>query len=293
MARSKTRPMDLYPESEAALEHAGRAIADTWTATEFESLVPLYVGGDLEPVEALAMQVWLTRHPERGADVQAALAARQVLLQSAEACNTEGLDLWPGIRAALHAEGWIGAARATAREGASLPAGPLLDPAGPVTRGSSAAPRRPRALHRYAGSATAAAAALLFTGGLAWLLGFGELTASSRQGGVPGAQRGSGTVAHGATTPRAIAAVPASTRSVLAGSAPDVRLIAQPELPRGVVRLGELEGPPMELNAVDVDLGNYYPGTVFPIGRPAPANTSLVGGVEGTGDVFLAPPRRR
>jgi general secretion pathway protein D len=40
--------MDLHPESEAALDQAGRAIADAWTATDFESLVTLYVGGDLE-----------------------------------------------------------------------------------------------------------------------------------------------------------------------------------------------------------------------------------------------------
>lgn len=280
--------MDLYPESEAALEQAGRAIADAWSATEFEALVPLYVGGDLEPVEALAMRVWLTRHPERGADVEAALAARQVLLGSAAARSADGVDLWPGIRAALHAEGWIGAERAAAREGASLPVGPHPFAGESVTPWSPATAGRPRVARRFAGSATAAAAALLFTGGLAWLLGFGEAAQGTAGPDGPGAGRALVSV-EGA--PRSVAALP--TAAVLAGNAPDVRLVAQPELPVGVVRLGQPTGPRMEDHAVDVDLGNFYPGTVFPIGRPTPSNTSLVGGVEGTGDVFLAPSRRR
>jgi len=284
--------MDLYPESEAALEQAGRAIADTWTATDFEALVPLYVGGDLEPVEALAMRVWLTSHPERGADVEAALAARQVLLGSARARSADGVDLWPVIRATLHAEGWIGAARAAAREGASLPVG-LHPSVGESAPGSFAAAGRQRVARRYAGSATAAAAALLFTGGLAWLLGFGESAQGTDGAEGPGAGRSRGAVARVEDAPRSVAALPTATAGVLAGNAPDVRLVAQPELPIGVVRLGEPTGPRMEDHAVDVDLGNYYPGTVFPIGRPSPSNTSLVGGVEGTGDVFRAPPRRR
>ena len=261
--------------------------------------MPLYVGGDLEPVEAWAVRAWLTRHPERVADVEAALAARRVLLGSAEARSAEsrsaeGVDLWPGIRTALQAEGWIGAPRATTREGASLSAGPpaawapVRDLA-PVGLPASGQPRatRPR---RYAATASAAAAALLFTGGLAWMLGFGGLAQRAAAPEVLQVGRGAIQVA-GAS--RSVAGPSTPKVEALVGGAPDVRLVARPELPNGVIRLGELQRPPMEQHAVDVDLGNYYPGAVFPIGRPAPANTSLVGGVEGTGEVFLAPPRRR
>jgi hypothetical protein len=280
--------MDLHPESEAALDQAGRAIADAWTATDFESLVTLYVGGDLEPVEARAMRIWLARHPEQGPGVEAALAARQVLLASASRLGLEGPDLWPNVRSVLHAEGWIGVAPESVASAA-----PPLRLTHETQSGSSTASTRPRSVRRFAASATAAAAALLCTAGLAWMLGFGEGAASTPGSATPGNASDRGAIAHRDGVPASTGDHSRSPVEALAGSAPDVRLVAQPELPTGVVRLTAAEGPSMEEHAVDVDLGNYYPGVVFPIGRPTPSNASVVGGVESTGNVFLVAPRRR
>lgn len=272
--------MDGNPTIDPELEQEGRALASGWSRADFEAAVPLFVGGDLDPLEAAAVRAYVEAHPERAAEVAAAEAARGVLTRGVVAPEElDGVDLWPGIRAALSAEGWLGAKRPTAREGAPWGAGAPLEPLTLVKGGRSAdgaTPRAPR--RRLAASGLAAAAALVFTAGLAWVLGFDGV--SPARGVLEPAPTGGAAVA--------AAGAPVS----LQGSG-TLNLVGRSELPQGVIRLGAPIGPPLEKHAIDVDLGSYHPDAAFPIGGHQGRPASLVGGVEAPRELPVLPPRTR
>lgn len=116
---------------------------------DFEAALPLFVGGDLTPEEALRVERWAEEHPEDAGALVAAEAAHDVLVAHAEESRAvDGPDLWPSLRAQLRSEGVLGSGDAAA---------PILHPARPW----------------YAGRALAAAAALVLCGGLAGLLVLG------------------------------------------------------------------------------------------------------------------------
>ncbi|MEZ6017017.1 MAG: hypothetical protein R3F49_18000 [Planctomycetota bacterium] len=310
--------MDPNAELDPDLVREGRSLAEGWRSADFEAALPLYVGGDLEPVEAATVRAWMEMHPDAVLAANAALQARSALVEGgARVGRLAEVDLWPGIRAALAAEGWLGSkgasvagdglervsspslkAEAGAREGAQRSSEHGLRAL--TTQPGESADLRPAAGRRwwagaFGGSGLAAAAAVLFTAGLAWVLGLGAERAPQPPRGVtgpvavatnpraPGLGSGAQAVRSGAKSPLGMGA---------SGAIP-VDLVGRFELPEGVVRLGASVGPPLEAQAEDVDLSNYHPDGGFPIGWPAGQGNAVVGGVEQTREVYLVPLRGR
>lgn len=72
------------------------------TREEFESSLPLFVGGDLDPADERAVEGWLVQHPEDQELVDAAERARDVLKEHGQRVReAEVPDLWPGVRRTL------------------------------------------------------------------------------------------------------------------------------------------------------------------------------------------------
>ncbi|MDA7650819.1 hypothetical protein N8607_00825 [bacterium] len=72
------------------------------TREEFESSLPLFVGGDLDPADERAVEGWLLQHPEDRELLEAAARARVVLKEHGQRVRAaEVPDLWPGVRRAL------------------------------------------------------------------------------------------------------------------------------------------------------------------------------------------------
>ncbi len=278
-------------DTESDLDVEARPLAQGWTSGDALGLLPLYVGGDLEPVEQRALDLWLAEHPAARPAADAAFAARRALRSAAaeaRAAEDSGPDLWPGIRAALDREGWLGghpvsAALAQRARFSSLDvAGTGAPAAAPVERPGTRPARR-----RWLASSGAAAAGLVFTAGLAWLLGFG--------------QPGAGETGTGASSVPLVVHTELGGAGALSGGASEVQLVAGPEaagpaaagpipaLPAGVIRLGASSGAPLEQHAVEVDLGHHLPGFVRPAG-----GASLAGDVEAPRGPELRPhPGRR
>ncbi|MGD2016909.1 MAG: hypothetical protein PVJ89_02230 [Planctomycetota bacterium] len=73
---------------------------------EFESALPLFVGGDLEASDERAVREWLVHHPEDQELLVAAERARDVLKEHVRGVReAEVPDLWPGVRVALDRAG--------------------------------------------------------------------------------------------------------------------------------------------------------------------------------------------
>lgn len=111
------------------------------SCTEVQAALPLYAGGDLDPREMDAVRTHVEGCPRCEVRAQRARTARARL--ATLRAEEPTVDLWPGIRAQLEAEGWL------------------------TTEGRPAPVPRPRALRpaplwrRGALAAAAAAAALL------------------------------------------------------------------------------------------------------------------------------------
>jgi len=72
------------------------------TREEFESSLPLFVGGDLEPEDERAVEGWLAKHPGDRELLDSAERARDVLKEHAQQVRSaEVPDLWPGLRRTL------------------------------------------------------------------------------------------------------------------------------------------------------------------------------------------------
>ncbi len=72
------------------------------TREEFESSLPLFVGGDLDPADERAVEGWLVQHPEDQELLDAAARARVVLKEHGQRVRAaEVPDLWPGVRRTL------------------------------------------------------------------------------------------------------------------------------------------------------------------------------------------------
>lgn len=273
--------MNPYTQIDASTEREGRALAEAWSRAEFEAVLPLYAGGDLELREAAAVHAYVDAHPERSADVEAAVAARRLIVRGEVPGDplgqSLGRDLWPGIRAALHTEGWIGAGApvgARAAEAARVEPGAAVSfapspPKPPVRR------RRPTLVT----SGFAAAAAVAVTAGLAWVLGFEGLDGSSGLSVTPAVAV---TTDLGGRTP---------TMAPALGTAPRVTYTANQELPQGVIRLGAPAGRPLEEGAIDLGLGHFHPDAALPL--TGGGGAALVGGVPTVREVLLVPQQRR
>ncbi len=83
--------------------------ANTPSCTEFEGLLPLYVGGDLEPAQSRSVAGHVRACARCAARAARARAAR-IVYRSA-AVTDEPPELWEGIRAALVAGGLVHAPR--------------------------------------------------------------------------------------------------------------------------------------------------------------------------------------
>lgn len=143
--------------------------AEAWSRADFESALPLYVGGDLEPDDLARVDDWLLAHPSDAGQLASAADAYAVMrehaLESVERADTlEGLDLWPGIRAGLAESGQL--------MGQSMisPAPRLVaqDAQRPIT--PSVELGAPRGARWYEHRAFAAAAAVLLCAGITGLL---------------------------------------------------------------------------------------------------------------------------
>ena len=72
------------------------------TREEFESSLPLFVGGDLEPEDERAVEGWLAKHPGDRELLDSAERARDVLKEHAQQVRSAAVpDLWPGLRRTL------------------------------------------------------------------------------------------------------------------------------------------------------------------------------------------------
>lgn len=75
-------------------------------------LLPLHVGGDLDPAEAAPLEVHLAACEACRAEAAAAQAARALFFQVAGSDGAEAVDLWPDLSAALARDRAEGAQRA-------------------------------------------------------------------------------------------------------------------------------------------------------------------------------------
>lgn len=90
------------------------------TREEFESSLPLFVGGDLDPADERAVEGWLVQHPEDQGLLDAAERARDVLKEHGQRVRAaEVPDLWPGVRRTLGEVGVLSAQPAQ-RHGSSV-----------------------------------------------------------------------------------------------------------------------------------------------------------------------------
>jgi hypothetical protein len=136
------------------------------TCTDVRSLLPLVVGGDLEEDQALAVVEHLETGCEPCAGVLRELQrVRGRLLELPERSPAPAVDLWPGVRATLAAEGRLGGAPIVLR----------------------------RARVGWGGMSLSAAAAALLVAGALWL--------AQRDPGVPAGASDEPTVAEGGVTP--------------------------------------------------------------------------------------------
>jgi len=283
--------MDPTSETDARHEAAGAELAAGWTRTDFEAALHLFVGGDLEPVEAAAVQAFLHREPECQVALEAARAARAALVSGVTTADgLDQVDLWPGIRSVLVVEGRLGVATpkiaVLGPKSVATPRPRVASAIGEVELVPSA-PRR--AWPRWAGSGLAAAAGLVFALGLGWGLGFDAGFGGGRNaGGVRGSGAADAIASVGGA--RVMAPVVVAPTGVDGGTA-RVHLVGTQEVPHGVIRLGAPIGPPLEDQAFDVDLGHYHPDAVFPLGGRRGA--SLVGGTSSPRAVLVLPPRQR
>jgi len=91
------------------------------TREEFESALPLFVGGDLDPADERAVEGWLVQHPEDQGLLDAAERARDVLKEHGQRVRAaEVPDLWPGVRRTLGEVGVLSAQAAPPRRSAVL-----------------------------------------------------------------------------------------------------------------------------------------------------------------------------
>ncbi|MGB0331088.1 MAG: anti-sigma factor family protein, partial [Planctomycetota bacterium] len=91
------------------------------TREEFESSLPLFVGGDLDPADERAVEGWLLQHPEDRGLLDAAERARDVLKEHGQRVRAaEVPDLWPGVRRTLGEVGVLAAQPAPRRRSAAL-----------------------------------------------------------------------------------------------------------------------------------------------------------------------------
>ena len=91
------------------------------TREEFESSLPLFVGGDLDPADERAVEGWLLQHPEDQGLLDAAERARDVLKEHGQRVRAaEVPDLWPGVRRTLGEVGVLSAQPAPRRRSAVL-----------------------------------------------------------------------------------------------------------------------------------------------------------------------------
>ena len=136
------------------------------STSEIESLLPLWVGGDLESEQMELVEAALARDPALRAQAQRAQEAREVFRAELRAhADDDALpagvaSVWPGLRAQLLAEGLIpGAVSAEGEPG-------TLTPIHSLSAGRASSPRPASAPRRIAsrlamGAGLAAAAALL------------------------------------------------------------------------------------------------------------------------------------
>lgn len=198
-----------------------------WSRSDFETALPLYVGGDLAPEESARVDAWLLIHPEDQGELEAAMGARQVLADHAEAARSQTTpDLWPSVRAELAQAGLLGDGRVSS---------PVLEAPDPSQRsiaaGTSGQPiagddRNQGALLGGASffrrPGVAAAAALLLVGGIGFLMS-GPAADRGNGGAVPSgatpASAGAGNaVASGTVGPAGVGRLAAPAEVRLAGS---------------------------------------------------------------------------
>ncbi|MEM9803058.1 MAG: hypothetical protein AAGA20_22240 [Planctomycetota bacterium] len=90
-------------EAQAGAESGG------WSQADFESALPLYVGGDLDPTDAAFVEAWIARHPADRAQLDAARASRRILQEHGERERARPTpDLWPSVREELARTGALG-----------------------------------------------------------------------------------------------------------------------------------------------------------------------------------------
>ncbi len=94
---------------------------------DLRALLPLYVGGDLDPEETERVRVQLPNHPELVAELAAFQEAREALL-TAGTSQPAALDLWPGIRSAMLSEGLLGSSDSRAERRGPVEAAPAPIP---------------------------------------------------------------------------------------------------------------------------------------------------------------------
>ena len=91
------------------------------TREEFESSLPLFVGGDLDPADERAVEGWLLQHPEDQGLLDAAERARDALKEHGQQVRAaEVPDLWPGALRTLGEVGVLPAQPAPQRRSAVL-----------------------------------------------------------------------------------------------------------------------------------------------------------------------------
>lgn len=172
-------------------------MTDLLRCSDVAEKLPLFVGGDLEPDGLEAVRGHLARCERCVEELQVASSARTALLgalqagEGATAHGEGGLDLWPGIRAALEREGRLGA---SAQRSRPVPPTPSMAP-GPLRgRAPLLSFRRPRAV--------AAAAALLLTlGPLALWSSWGPWAIGGRGAGAPSGPAPADVVVSGPAAP--------------------------------------------------------------------------------------------
>ena len=149
------------------LEASSFSDLEGWSREDFEAALPLYVGGELDALEAARVDAWLIAHPEDQESLAASKQAAGVLARYAEfTMERETPDLWAGIRSGLLESGALEAAST-----AGSIAGSTEGSAGPKGRSLSKHERPilggPRWFQR---KSVAAAAALLLTGSVGLFL---------------------------------------------------------------------------------------------------------------------------
>lgn len=237
-------------------------------------LLPLYVGGDLEPTETAPLELHLAGCEACRAEAAAAQAARALFFQVAGSDGAEAVDLWPGLSSALARERTEGSAQhSEAAAGRSAGAGFGADAARAVPAGTPASvwmaeghsagegARGPRAIPAGAalglgGSAgpgrrarrySLAAAALTLVGSTVF---FAALFESAQPGDPRGDQPLAGSVLDGATPVAEGQLVHVAPRSSAASGPAEVAPWGLSSLPPEPA-VAELQGARFPTNAFD------------------------------------------